>query len=211
MRTTTFSVFDYSTGPGARVSEASRGGAAGASMLCGVLALGLALLTWSVADPSLNHATNAPVHNLLGKPGAIAADFAMQLLGLACIAALAPPRFLGWKLVTDRRLEGLRLKSGSLSRRRRGRRGPGLAPSRARKLAAAERPRRGRRRRPARPAASAVFRRELGHGWSRRWVCDARNPHSDRRLRSPASPVGRAWRMDRREAPGMPDPCRGPL
>ena len=76
-----------------------------------VLGLGLALLTWSVADPSLNHATNAPVHNLLGKPGAIAADMAMQLLGLACVAALAPPAIWGWRLMTDRRLEGLRLKA----------------------------------------------------------------------------------------------------
>ena len=28
----------------------------------------LALATWSVQDPSLSHATNAPVRNLLGRP-----------------------------------------------------------------------------------------------------------------------------------------------
>ena len=112
MRTTTFSVFDYLPVPVREFPKRRAAELAGASTLCGVLALGLALLTWSVADPSLNHATNAPVHNLLGKPGAIAADIAMQLLGLACIAALAPPAFWGWKLVTDRRLEGLRLKTG---------------------------------------------------------------------------------------------------
>ena len=80
--------------------------------LAGVGGLGLALLTWSVADPSLNHATNAPVHNLLGRPGAIAADIIMQMLGLACIAALAPPAFWGWRLLTERRLERPGLKAG---------------------------------------------------------------------------------------------------
>ena len=30
----------------------------------------LALATWSVQDPSLSHATDAPVRNLLGHPGA---------------------------------------------------------------------------------------------------------------------------------------------
>ena len=46
----------------------------------------LALATWSVQDPSLSHATDAPVHNLLGMPGAIAADLMMQLLGLGALA-----------------------------------------------------------------------------------------------------------------------------
>src|ERR1700733_14263472 len=46
----------------------------------------LALATWSVQDPSLSHATDARVHNLLGVPGAIAADLMMQLLGLGSLA-----------------------------------------------------------------------------------------------------------------------------
>ena len=33
----------------------------------------LALASWSVQDPSLSHATDAPVHNILGLPGAITA------------------------------------------------------------------------------------------------------------------------------------------
>ena len=33
--------------------------------------IALALATWSVQDPSLSHATSAPVRNLLGSPGAI--------------------------------------------------------------------------------------------------------------------------------------------
>jgi len=74
--------------------------------------LTLALLTWSVSDPSLNHATNARVHNLLGAPGAIAADLVMQFLGLASAALLAPPALWGWSLITKRRLERPRLKAG---------------------------------------------------------------------------------------------------
>src|SRR5271165_1322142 len=112
MRTTTFSVLDYLP---ASVREFPKRRAAellGLATLAGVGGLGLALLTWSVADPSLNHATNAPVHNLLGAPGAMAADIVMQMLGLACIAALAPPAFWGWRLLTERRLERPRLKAG---------------------------------------------------------------------------------------------------
>jgi DNA segregation ATPase FtsK/SpoIIIE, S-DNA-T family len=112
MRTTTFSVLDHLP---ASVREFPKRRAAeilGLGALGGAGALGLALLTWSVADPSLNHATNAPVHNLLGAPGAIAADIVMQMLGLGCIAALGPPAFWGWRLLTERRLLHPRLKIG---------------------------------------------------------------------------------------------------
>jgi DNA segregation ATPase FtsK/SpoIIIE, S-DNA-T family len=67
-----------------------------------------ALATWSVNDPSLSHATSAPVRNLLGAPGAIAADLAMQLFGLATIAIILPPAFWGWRLLTHRLLDRLR-------------------------------------------------------------------------------------------------------
>ena len=53
-------------------------------------AVAVALVTWSVDDPSLNNATDTPIHNLLGWPGAIVADLLMQLLGLGAIAALMP-------------------------------------------------------------------------------------------------------------------------
>jgi S-DNA-T family DNA segregation ATPase FtsK/SpoIIIE len=68
------------------------------------------LATWSVQDPSLSHATNAPVRNLLGVPGAITADLLMQLFGLAAVALVLPVAVWGWRLVTHRPLERERLR-----------------------------------------------------------------------------------------------------
>ncbi len=48
----------------------------------------LALVSWSVDDPSLNHATDGPVTNWMGARGAVFADMVMQLFGLASIAVL---------------------------------------------------------------------------------------------------------------------------
>src|SRR6476646_7983934 len=62
----------------------------------------LALATWSVQDPSLSHAVQKPIHNLLGYPGAIFSDLAMQLLGLAAILLLAPEALLGWRLLAHK-------------------------------------------------------------------------------------------------------------
>ena len=60
------------------------------------VALALALASWSVKDPSLNHATATPVHNLLGAPGAVAADLLIQIFGLGAAALLIAP--LAWSL-----------------------------------------------------------------------------------------------------------------
>src|SRR5258708_12231465 len=65
----------------------------------------LALATWSVQDPSLSHATNAPVRNTLGLLGAISADLMMQLLGIATVALLFPLAAWGWRLLTHRTLD----------------------------------------------------------------------------------------------------------
>jgi S-DNA-T family DNA segregation ATPase FtsK/SpoIIIE len=70
----------------------------------------LALATWSVRDPSLSHATDAPVHNLLGRPGAIAADLLMQLLGLGSLALLLPIAVWGYRLLGHRPLSRERLR-----------------------------------------------------------------------------------------------------
>ncbi len=74
-------------------------------------ATAVALATWSVKDPSLSHATNAPIRNTLGMPGAVVADLLMQTLGVAAIALVLPIAIWGWRLITHRRLnrEPLRL------------------------------------------------------------------------------------------------------
>jgi S-DNA-T family DNA segregation ATPase FtsK/SpoIIIE len=83
----------------------------GAALLIGSAALTLALITWSARDPSLNHATDGRIRNLLGAPGAVVADLCMQLIGVAAIAALLPLAVLAWRLMTRRSIErfGLRL------------------------------------------------------------------------------------------------------
>jgi S-DNA-T family DNA segregation ATPase FtsK/SpoIIIE len=75
---------------------------AGLALITLALLAAIALATWSVQDPSLSHATQTPVHNLLGFPGAIFSDLAMQLLGLAAIMLLLPEMLLGWRLLAHR-------------------------------------------------------------------------------------------------------------
>jgi S-DNA-T family DNA segregation ATPase FtsK/SpoIIIE len=112
MRTTTFSFIDHVPASVREYPKRRAAEIAGFGALVGVACLCLALLTWSVSDPSLNHATNARIQNLLGAPGAIAADLVMQFIGLASAALLTPPAFWGWRLLTRRRLERPRLKFG---------------------------------------------------------------------------------------------------
>ncbi len=111
MRTTTFSFIDHVPAPVREFPKRRAAEITGLVALAGVASLTLALLTWSVSDPSLNHATSARIHNLLGAPGAIAADLVMQFIGLASVTLLAPPAFWGWSLLTKRRLERPRLKA----------------------------------------------------------------------------------------------------
>ena len=106
----------------------------------------LALATWSVQDPSLSHATNAPVRNMLGLVGAISADLMMQLLGIATVALLFPVAAWGWRLLTHRPLERQRIRGYPLGRGRDRGRGLRLMPAAEQGLAAADRPRRRRRR-----------------------------------------------------------------
>ncbi|HEU4660294.1 MAG TPA: DNA translocase FtsK 4TM domain-containing protein [Pseudolabrys sp.] len=74
----------------------------GLALLATALLGAVALATWSVQDPSLSHATHAPIHNLLGFPGAIFADLLMQLFGLAAVMLLAPAAVFGWRLLSHR-------------------------------------------------------------------------------------------------------------
>jgi DNA segregation ATPase FtsK/SpoIIIE, S-DNA-T family len=82
----------------------------GIALLSLAFAGALALATWSVQDPSLSHATDAPVHNLLGRPGAVAADLMMQLLGLGSLALLLPIAVWGYRLINHRPLSRERLR-----------------------------------------------------------------------------------------------------
>ncbi|MEH6951926.1 DNA translocase FtsK 4TM domain-containing protein [Nitrobacter sp. NHB1] len=61
-----------------------------------------ALMTWSVQDPSLSHATSRAIHNVLGYPGAIGADLLMQILGLGAIMLILPMAIWGWRMLTHR-------------------------------------------------------------------------------------------------------------
>ncbi|HEV2605425.1 MAG TPA: DNA translocase FtsK 4TM domain-containing protein, partial [Microvirga sp.] len=71
----------------------------GLGLLALAVLMAVALATWSVDDPSLNNATDAPVRNALSWPGAMMADLAMQLFGLGTLAALAPLALWGWRLL----------------------------------------------------------------------------------------------------------------
>ena len=82
----------------------------GLALIVLAMLLAIALATWSVQDPSLSHATNAPVRNLLGFAGAIVADLLTQLLGVAAIALVLPIAVWGWRLVTHRALRRERLR-----------------------------------------------------------------------------------------------------
>ncbi|HTJ03299.1 MAG TPA: DNA translocase FtsK 4TM domain-containing protein [Methylovirgula sp.] len=106
MRTTTsFTVLDHIPDPLRAVASRAAAKAVGLALILASGALALALVTWSVQDPSLNHASSSPVHNLLGSPGAIAADLIMQLLGLAAIAFLLPITMWGWRLMRHCQLD----------------------------------------------------------------------------------------------------------
>ena len=72
----------------------------GLVLFTGLVATGVALASWSVDDPSLNHATDQAAKNLLGYPGAVIADELMQLMGLGVLPLTAIPmawvvKFLG--------------------------------------------------------------------------------------------------------------------
>jgi S-DNA-T family DNA segregation ATPase FtsK/SpoIIIE len=76
----------------------------GAALVVTAGLLSAALATWSVQDPSLSNATNNPVHNLLGLPGAVTADLMMQLAGLGALALVLPIAIWGWRLASHRPL-----------------------------------------------------------------------------------------------------------
>jgi len=79
--------------------------------LAGVIAA--ALMTWSVQDPSLSHATAGKIRNIMGFPGAIGADLLMQIMGLGAVMVILPVAVWGWRMMTHRHFdrEALRIAS----------------------------------------------------------------------------------------------------
>ena len=74
--------------------------------------LAAALMTWSVQDPSLSHATSRAIRNVLGYPGAIGADLLMQILGLGAIMLILPVAVWGWRMLTHRAFDREALRLG---------------------------------------------------------------------------------------------------
>jgi DNA segregation ATPase FtsK/SpoIIIE, S-DNA-T family len=71
----------------------------GITLFAGLIAIGLSLASWSVDDPSLNHALDKPASNWLGYPGAVIADELMQFFGLGVLPLIAIPMAWAVRLV----------------------------------------------------------------------------------------------------------------
>ncbi len=63
----------------------------GLVLFLALIAVSLSLASWSVDDPSLNHALDRAASNWLGYPGAVIADELMQFFGLGVLPFLAIP------------------------------------------------------------------------------------------------------------------------
>lgn len=70
----------------------------GLALFAGLAVIAASLATWSVNDPSITHATDGEVQNLLGYFGASLSDMLMQFFGLAIIVALVPAGLLAWRM-----------------------------------------------------------------------------------------------------------------
>lgn len=74
-------------------------------------ALWAALITWSVTDPSLTHATGGSAKNALGIPGAIVSDLMLQTLGLGALLAILAPMLWALELITSERVRDFKPKA----------------------------------------------------------------------------------------------------
>jgi DNA segregation ATPase FtsK/SpoIIIE, S-DNA-T family len=87
------------------------GRGAGALLLALVAAIWVSLLTWSVSDPSLTHATGGAVHNWMGPVGAIVSDLLLQTLGFAAVILTLAPMFWSLELVRGEAVWNFRTKA----------------------------------------------------------------------------------------------------
>src|SRR6202045_1907153 len=85
---------------------------AGLGLIALAVVAAAALMTWSVQDPSLSHATSRAIRNIAGYPGAISADLLMQILGLGAIMLILPVAAWGWRMLTHRTFDREALRFG---------------------------------------------------------------------------------------------------
>ena len=83
----------------------------GAFLLLTALLAWASLMSWSVDDPSLNHATNGSTTNLLGPSGAIFSDILIQGFGLAAMFLILPLAIEGLRLLLSKPLNRIRLRA----------------------------------------------------------------------------------------------------
>src|SRR5919197_3933076 len=83
------------------------GRAAGLGLFAGVAFTLGALGTWNVDYPSFSHATDNPVTNAAGYPGAVVSDLLMQFYGLSSVAALVPAVIWGFFFATARGVDSV--------------------------------------------------------------------------------------------------------
>ena len=75
------------------------------AVLMGIALFGLlAVMSWSIDDPSLNNATTRPPSNWMGLPGAYTADILLQTLGIASLFLMLPVFVWGLRAFAHRRI-----------------------------------------------------------------------------------------------------------
>jgi S-DNA-T family DNA segregation ATPase FtsK/SpoIIIE len=84
----------------------------GAILLVSTTAVWISLVSWSVLDPSLTHATTTQPRNFAGPVGAILSDLLFQTLGFAAALALIAPLVWSIELVRSERVVAGRSKLG---------------------------------------------------------------------------------------------------
>ncbi|MDR4306933.1 DNA translocase FtsK [Chelatococcus sambhunathii] len=82
----------------------------GLALVANAAIIGVSLATWSAQDPSLSHASAGAADNALGAVGAVIADMFMQAFGLAAAAFVLPIGVWGWRLMTQRTIDGEKVK-----------------------------------------------------------------------------------------------------
>ena len=84
----------------------------GAMLLASTSLVWLSLVSWSVFDPSLTHATTASPRNFAGPIGAIVSDLLFQMFGFAAALALIAPLVWGVEMLRTERVEAGRSRLG---------------------------------------------------------------------------------------------------